>query len=121
MHPINSLLNQISQLLDTVENHINENNWDMVTDVMARVASLQSEIKNHSPSVKTLQEQNPAFQREYEPLKDSLLEKAGQVISIIEKWKVKQVGKISNSKNVLDNLSRYYKPSTTSYYFDRKE
>jgi len=121
MNHIISLLNRILQLLDNVSTHINENNWDMVTDIMSRVASFQTEIKNHSPSVETLLAQSSSFQREYEPLKASLLEKTEVVITGIEKWKVDQTGKISDSKNILDNMSRYYKPSTMSYYIDRKE
>ena len=76
-----SLLNLISQLLDNVEIHLKENNWDMVANVMSRVASFQAEIKNHSPSVESLLEKNPAFLREYEPLKAGLLEKTGAVIA----------------------------------------
>lgn len=77
--------------------------------------------KKNDPPVETLLSNNPSFKNQYEPLKKNLLEKANKVVSAIENWKLEYTGKITTSKNVLDNISKYYNPTNTSYYIDTKE
>jgi hypothetical protein len=115
------LLQRISQHLGKAETHIKDNDWNGVGEVLSRVDGFQVEIKNNTPSVEVLLSQNPQFKEEYEPLKESVLEKTNQIISAIEEWKITHTEKITGSKNVLDNISKYYKPADISYYIDREE
>lgn len=82
---------------------------------------IQDKIKTGKPGIDSLLEKNPDFKANYEPLKASLMEKTDGIISAIEVWKEQNTGKIADSKNTLDNISKFYKPSSTSYYIDRKE
>jgi regulator of replication initiation timing len=116
-----TLLTRISSKLDKGETYIKKNEWDAVGKLFTEINTLQEKIKKNEPPVETLLSNNPSFKKKYEPLKKNLLDKANKVISTIEKWKLEHTEKITASKNVLDNISKYYKPGNTSYYIDTKE
>lgn len=115
------LLGQISEKLDKGQTHINKSEWEAVGTLFSEINTIQEQIKKNDPSIETLLSQSPGFKAAYEPLKESLLKKTASTISAIETWKASQTEKISGSKNVLDNLSKYYNPSKKSYYIDTKE
>ena len=116
-----TILSRISSKLDRGEAYIKKNEWDAVGKLLTEVNTLQEKIKKNEPPVETLLSNNPSFKNRYEPLKKNLLDKANRVISAIEFWKSEYTEKITASKNVLDNISKYYKPDNTSYYIDTKE
>ena len=116
-----TLLSRISDHMDKGEAHIKKNEWDAVGKLFTEVNTLQEKIRKNNPPVKTLLLQNTSFKDQYEPLKKKLADKANQVISAINKWKEEHTEKISASKNVLDNISKYYNPDNKSYYIDTKE
>jgi len=111
----------IGKNLDKITNFIIDNNWDGVEGQLAKNAAIQEQIKKAGPDVETMMEQNPTFKMEYEFLKNTLMMKSQQVVESIEHWKSTHTEKISQSKAVLDNISKYNRQSKTSYYFDRKE
>lgn len=116
-----TLLTRISIKLDKGEVCIKKNEWEAVGKLFTEVNTLQEKIKKNDPSVETLLSNNPSFKTRYEPLKKDLLDKTTRVISAIENWKLEYTEKITASKNLLDNISKYYKPRNTSYYIDTKE
>lgn len=120
-HQIIDELQRLSQLLDDGKVHVDAGDWDAVAKCFAEVEAIQSNIKSNTPSVETLIEANNTFKSKFEPLKAVLMEKTGHIISVIETWKEQHTGKIADSKNTLDNISKFYKPNSTSYYIDRKE
>lgn len=115
------ILEQIPPLLEETDTNIRENQWDDVAQLLARITVLQEQVKAASPDVDTRLEKNPQFKARYEPLKSILSQKISEIIAAVEKWKLSHTEKISDSKNVLDNIAKYYKPSSTSFYIDRKE
>jgi hypothetical protein len=116
-----TLLTRISTKLDKGEACIKKNEWEAVGKLMTEVNTLQEKIKKNDPPVETLLSNNPSFQNRYKPLKKSLLDKTNRVISAIENWKLEYTEKITASKNLLDNISKYYKPPNSSYYIDQEE
>ncbi len=114
-------LAQLSQKLDEGETHIKTNSWDEVATLFSQAGKIQASIQNHQPPLDTLCARNPGFKKAYTEIKTVLLEKTERIITTIEKWKQEQVEKISDSKNTLNNISKFYSPNQTSYYFDRKE
>ena len=111
----------ISQHLDHSNSLVTENKWDAIENDFATIVDIRDKIKKNQPPVEALMEQSTTFKTEYELLKENILIKTDQVIASIETWKTTHSEKISQSKNVLDNISRYYQPSSSSYYIDRKE
>lgn len=111
----------LSQKLDQGEVHIQANRWTEVAELFAQAGKIQATIQNNQPSMDTLCAQNPGFNQSYSEIKGVLLEKTERIIATIQQWKETQIGKISNSKNTLNTISKFYSPNTTSYYFDRKE
>lgn len=116
-----AILEQIPPLLEVTDADIRENKWDEVGQTLARITALQAKIKAATPDVDERLTKNPEFKAQYEPLKSALSKKIDQIIADIEKWKLSHTEKITDSKNVLDNIAKYYKPSNTSFYIDRKE
>jgi len=114
-------LEKVSQNLDLVEKAIEKNNWDEVGLLLSQVNIIQAKINSSTPPLDILLAKNLSFEKQYTPLKESLITKTTRVISSIEEWKTKQLEKISESRNVLDNLSKYYRPSTISHYIDTNE
>jgi hypothetical protein len=115
------LLNKISQNLDAGEICIGKNDWDTVGELFKEIDDIQIKIKANEPSLDTLTQQNPDFKTQVDANIALLQGKNNHVINVIEKWKQKHTEKISGSKDLLDNISKYYKPNQTSYYIDRKE
>ncbi|MCP5048427.1 MAG: hypothetical protein GY940_14755 [bacterium] len=107
-------LKQVSKHLDTAESHIETNDWDAIAGLFSNIDDIQSKIKTNDPPIETLMAQNLAFKKEYEDIKTALLEKTTHIIATIETWKTLHTEKISGSKNVLDNISKFYQPPTTS-------
>jgi hypothetical protein len=116
-----SSLNRIGDILDNAQSYIDKNEWDNLKLGLSQVDIIQAGIKTNHPSVDTLLAENSSFKSQFEPLKESVLAKSARVISSIEEWKQKNLEKITDSKNTLDNISKYYKPSQNSYYIDTKE
>ncbi len=114
-------LSSISNDLDGSESLIRNNDWDAIGKLFSQFDSIQEKIKSSEPSVETLMARNASFKKEYENIKAALLEKTGRIVADIEEWKIKHTEKISGSKDILDNISKFYQPPTTSYYIDRKE
>jgi hypothetical protein len=116
-----AFLNDISLKLDKGESLIKKNEWDAVGTLFSEVNAIQEKIQKSDPPVNQLAAENPSFKEQYEPLRELLVKKTTRVISVIEQWKVEQAEKITGSKNLLDNISKYYKPSNSSYYIDTNE
>jgi regulator of replication initiation timing len=114
-------LNKVSQNLDASEICIGKNDWDSVLTLFNEIDTIQSKIKSNNPDVETLIQENSEFKEQFEAIKAILEEKTAHVIAVVEDWKVKHTEKISDSKDLLDNIAKYYKPTQTSYYFDRNE
>jgi regulator of replication initiation timing len=116
-----TILSDISRKLDKGERHIKKNEWDDVGTLFSEINALHEKVRKNDPPIKRLMAENPSFKEQYEPLREILLEKTTRVISVIEQWKSEQADKITGSKNLLDNISKYYKPSNSSYYIDTNE
>lgn len=114
-------LTLLSKKLDEGEVRIKENKWEEVVQLFSQAGKIQATIQKNEPPVDILCSRNPSFNASYSTLKTTLLEKTQRIIETIEKWKTIQVEKISNSKNTLATISRFYSPTTSSYYFDRQE
>lgn len=112
---------QISKKLDEGEEHIKNNRWDEVGILFTQAVAWQEKIASNEPSPDAMSAKNAAFKKEYEAMKNALLAKTKNIISLIENWRVEQTTKISGSKNVLNSLSNYYKPGSGAYYIDTKE
>jgi len=115
------LLKHMLEKLDQGKDFIKENRWKDVGNTFSQIMETQEKIKNNNPSVEALISGNTSFKKEYEPLKEKLISRTKEIISIIKEWRLEQTGKISGSKNLLDSLSKYYKPTNSSYYIDTKE
>ncbi|MCP5104387.1 MAG: hypothetical protein GY950_13445 [bacterium] len=116
-----SRLERVSKKLEKVGDNINKNDWDGVEKLMAQVDNIQKKIINNPVKVESLMAQSPSFEKEYSSVKAKLLEQLGKNNPAIEERKVTHTEKIAGSKNVLDNMAKYYKPKNTSYYIDKKE
>jgi len=115
-------LNNISQEIDHASSFLHQNDWDNAAKKLTQIENLQEQIRNNNIPVDTMLNRNPTFKKEYEAIKEVLQGKIKEIISVIQDWRNKQLEKIADSKNVLDNLSKYSKnPSSSSYYIDRKE
>jgi hypothetical protein len=114
-------LKRISELLDESNIHVDNHDWDNAGKTFGQAGQIQEQIKKNNPTVETLLAQSPGFKKQYEPLKAELLEKTDAITQTIETWRTQHTGKIADSKNTLDNISKFYKPSSTSYYIDREE
>ena len=114
-------LHRLSQLLDDGQAHVEVQNWDAVAQSFGDAEKIQDKIKANTPDVTTMLAQNAEFKQSYQPLKASLMEKTTRIVNAIETWKSQHTGKIADSKNTLDNISKFYKPSSTSFYIDREE
>ncbi len=116
-----SSLHRVVDILDHAQSYIDKNEWDNLKLALSQVDIIQAGIKSNHPSVDTLLSESSSFKSRFEPLKESILVKSAKVISSIEEWKQKHLEKITESKNTLDNISKYYKPSQNSYYIDTQE
>lgn len=114
-------LNQVYSHLEGVQPLIEKNDWEGVNTLLLQVQVIKDKIRNNNPKVETLISQSPSFNADYQPLKTAIMVKSAAIITIIEDWKQKHVSKISESKNVINNISKYYNPSNTSFYIDKNE
>lgn len=114
-------LTKISEKLEKVGESIQNDNWDAVETYLSEANKIQEKIKKNPVKVEVFMAQNPSFEKEYSAVKSRLLEQLEQNVASIEVWKTKHTEKIAGSKNTLDNISKYYKPQNSSYYFDKKE
>lgn len=112
-------LEDISGHLDKVPQAVAKNDWDAVSLLMSHVNDSQEKIRTSDVPLQEYLDRNPLFKKEYDAVKPVVLKKTGDVVATIEEWRTKQMGKIADSKNILDNISRYYQPSNRSYYIDR--
>lgn len=115
------LLEEIGMQLDSVKTAIEKDEWDTVSQQLSLVNKSQEKIRTNPIPVDTFLEKNREFKEQYNILKPVILKKTEEVITRIQGWQTKQMGKIADSKNILDNFARYYQPNNRSYYFDREE
>ncbi len=114
-------MSNMSIRLKKVGEAVNNNDWERVGKLLEEVRAMESLIRTNPVSVETRLKQNPGFKESYETLKESLLEKVDGTARVLEEWKVVNTEKISGSKDILKNISRYHKHSHTSYYIDKEE
>ncbi|MGE5340813.1 MAG: hypothetical protein ACM3SY_04950 [Candidatus Omnitrophota bacterium] len=114
-------LRLISDNLDHIETYIHANNWEKVGLATTQVKALQVDLAAADPDWDRRLAQNPTLKNDYQALRDAIITKTERIVASIQGWKSQQLEKISASRNVLDNLSRFYKSSTQSYYIDTKE
>lgn len=114
-------MHRISNLLEKTSGSLDIDDWENVEKWLAQVDEIQAAIKNNSIPVETLLARDPSFKKEYAAIKEKLMEQIRQNYTTIEEWKAKQTAKIAGSRNVLDNITRYYNAPNTSYYIDKAE
>lgn len=116
-----ALLRRISNTLGKVGEGLQKNDWDNVEKLLARVNEIQTKIKGNVVPVETFLSRNPSFEKEYCVIKGKILEQIKQNNTTIEAWKVKQTEKIAGSRNILDNIAKYYTPPNIPYFIDKEE
>ena len=114
-------LEEISAYLDQVSEAVTQNDWDSVSQLLSHVNDRQEKIRTGDTSLQEYLDSNGSFKKQYEVIKPVVMKKTEIVAERIQEWRTQQMGKIADSKNVLDNISRYYKPNQRSYYIDREE
>lgn len=114
-------LRLMADRFDSVEQSVKNNDWNTVSSWLTQAEEMGKSIKNHPLTVETLLARNPVFAEQYEPLKQYLIGKIESASSAIALWRDNMGEQISNAKNVIDNISRFYSPPSSSYYIDRKE
>lgn len=107
--------------LGKIEEKIHAGDWDAVGELFSQINDIEKKIRKNPVTVDTLIAQSPSFKKEYAAVKGKLLENVGHTKTVIQEWRQQQMEKISSSKNVLDNLSKYYNPKKSSYFIDKKE
>lgn len=114
-------LDTMCRHLERVSALVDENKWDDVKTTLAQVRKMDDKIQAQKEAVENFKAQNSSFKKQYSDVKEKLLKQANESKDAIQGWITGTTGKISDSKNVLDNISKYYSPGKTSYYIDKKE
>lgn len=113
--------NDMLAKLEQIEAFVKKDNWDAVAKTSKQIDAIDAAIKKNPVSVDDFIAQNTDFEKEYLIIKAKLLVQVDNNIATIEEWKNKTSSKIADSKNTRTNISKYYQPTKTSYYIDKKE
>jgi len=101
---------EILKKLDIVDRNIDNNEWNLLSEVFKEINQLKERINTDEISdIKTKKQ------------KEEILSKISILGKKINDWKEKQKNKIENLKIKENHINGYKKQSSRSYYIDKSE
>lgn len=112
---------EILSRLESIHECVATDRWQEIGRLLNEINGYDRLLHEHAAEVQRWIAADPALAARYREARVAAGERITQAQAAIEKWKETQMQRLSQSKNVSDNLAKYRSASSISYYVDRQE